>query len=234
MLNRIKRRIAKRSSKAWLAYLRNLGMRIGEGACIFASPDNVLIDTTRPYLIEIGKNVQITRGVTILTHGYDWSVLKGVYGDILGSSGKVTIGDNCFLGMNTIILKGTVIGDNVIVGAGSVVTGGTFPSNCVIAGNPARIICNIDDYHNKRIAAQKREAKELVQEYYKLYHEIPPKDKLSEFFWLFEKRDELKEESFIRQMKNVGNYDFSMNVFLNSTPEFDTYDDFIKYCLDRN
>lgn len=42
---------------------------------------------TRPWLIDIGNDVQITEGVTLLTHGYDWAVLKGVYGEILGSGG---------------------------------------------------------------------------------------------------------------------------------------------------
>lgn len=51
----------------------------------------------------------------------------------------IRIGNDCFIGMNSIILKGTTLGDNVVVGAGSVVHG-TFPSNCIIAGNPAVII----------------------------------------------------------------------------------------------
>lgn len=51
----------------------------------------------------------------------------------------IVIGDDCFIGMNSIILKGTTLGNNVIVGAGSVVHG-TFPDNCIIAGNPARIV----------------------------------------------------------------------------------------------
>ena len=38
---------------------------------------------SRPYLIDIGDNVQITRGVTILTHGFDLSVIKGKYGDVI-------------------------------------------------------------------------------------------------------------------------------------------------------
>ena len=52
---------------------------------------------------------------------------------------KVKIGDNVFIGCNCIILKGTVLGDNCVVGAGSVVHG-AFEDNCVIAGNPARVI----------------------------------------------------------------------------------------------
>ncbi len=51
----------------------------------------------------------------------------------------VKIGNNVFIGMNSIILKGTTIGDNCVVGAGSVVHG-TFGDNCVIAGNPAKVI----------------------------------------------------------------------------------------------
>ncbi len=54
----------------------------------------------------------------------------------------VKIGKNVFIGCNSLILKGTVIGDNCTVGAGSVVSG-EFPDNCIIAGNPARIIKNL-------------------------------------------------------------------------------------------
>jgi hypothetical protein len=54
-------------------------MKIGEETTIYA-PLKTTIDETRPWLIDIGNNVKITKGVTILTHGFDWSVLKGVYG----------------------------------------------------------------------------------------------------------------------------------------------------------
>lgn len=231
MFKKIKRAFAKRSPESWINYLRKDGVRIGEGTVFFGMPHEIMIDTTRPWLVEIGKNVQITRGVTILTHGYDWSTLKSKYADINGSAGKVKIGDNCFIGMNTIILKGTTLGDNVIVGAGSVLTGKEYPSNCVIAGNPAKVICSIDEYHQKRIAAQKKEAKELVVEYYKVRGHKPPKCALSEFFWLFEERKEITEESYISKMKEMNNYEESLNKFLNSTPEFNGYDDFLDYCL---
>ena len=54
-------------------------------------------------------------------------------------SREIKIGKNCFIGCNSIILKGTVLGDGCVVGAGAVVAG-KFEDNCVIAGNPARVI----------------------------------------------------------------------------------------------
>ncbi|MBR1774416.1 MAG: acyltransferase [Bacteroidales bacterium] len=51
----------------------------------------------------------------------------------------ILIGDGCFIGANSIILKGTTIGKNCVIGAGSVVHG-AFPDNVIIAGNPAKII----------------------------------------------------------------------------------------------
>ena len=54
-------------------------------------------------------------------------------------SREIEIGKNCFIGCNSIILKGTVLGDGCVVGAGAVVCG-KFEDNCVIAGNPARVI----------------------------------------------------------------------------------------------
>lgn len=123
VIGRIKNVWCMRNAASYIPYLRSKGMRIGEGTKLFANPKNVFIDPTRPWLIDIGKDVQITNGVKILTHGYDWSVIKGKYGEVLGSAGKVTIGNNCFIGMNSIILKGSTIGDNVIIGAGSIVGG---------------------------------------------------------------------------------------------------------------
>lgn len=56
---------------------------------------------------------------------------------------EIAIGKNCFIGCNSIILKGTVLGDGCVVGAGAVVAG-RFEDNCVIAGNPARIIRKLE------------------------------------------------------------------------------------------
>lgn len=84
-----------------------------------------------------------------MTHGFDWSVPKGVYGEVLGSSGKVSIGNNIFIGMKSTVLKGVSIGNNVIIGANSLVNR-DIPDNCVAAGNPCRVIMSLDEYYKKR------------------------------------------------------------------------------------
>ena len=58
------------------------------------------------------------------------------------SAEPIIIGRDCFIGCNAIILKGTVLGDRCVVGAGAVVSG-KFEDDCVIAGNPARVIKEI-------------------------------------------------------------------------------------------
>lgn len=74
------------SSEKYISYLRSIGCKIGEDVTVYV-PTQTEIDVTRPWLIEIGNHVKITKRCTILTHGYDWSVIKAVYGEILGSSG---------------------------------------------------------------------------------------------------------------------------------------------------
>ena len=105
---------------------RNLyGMDIGEGALI--SRNAVLDRGINPKGIHIGKYTRIT-GALILAH----DACRRLKADVF-------IGDNCFIGSKAIILPGVRIGNEVIVGAGSVVTK-DIPSNCIVAGNPARII----------------------------------------------------------------------------------------------
>lgn len=208
--------------------LRRMGMRIGERTTIF-NANTVLIDKTRPWLIDIGDDVQITRGVVILTHGYDWSVLKGKYGEVLGSAGKVKIGNNVFVGMNTVILKGVTIGNNVIIGAGSLVNK-DIPDNCVAAGNPARVIMSLEDYHEKRIAAQEKEAAELVREYRAVYGRDPDEAALSEFFWLFTGDDGELPPSWEAQMQQVGNRAFSGQVLRERKPKYKNLQEFLDNC----
>lgn len=99
----------------------------------------VLFDDIRPELISIGRNAMITSGTKILTHFYDdaESVRQGFEHKF--RYGRVSIGDNCFIGMNVLIVKDVFIGDNAIVAAGSVVIS-DVPAGSIFAGNPAREI----------------------------------------------------------------------------------------------
>ena len=219
----------KASSKDFIKYLRKKNVRVGEGVAIF-DPQSVFIDSTRPWLLEIGDDVQITRGVTILTHGYDWSVLKGKYGEICGSAGKVKIGNNVFIGMQATILKGVTVGNNVIIGANSLVNK-DVPDNVVVAGNPAKIIMTIDEYYEKRKNKQFDEAKKLATEYYRVYKKIPEKNIFREFFWLFGERENINEDkSFFDIMHLVRNYEKSMKKYKETKPMFKNYDEFLAEC----
>jgi len=86
--------------------------------------------------IKMGHDVTICDWVKILTHDYS-PVFKGKEEKV----GGLEIGNNVFIGIQSIILPGIKIGDNVIVGAGSVVTK-DLPSNATYAGNPAKEISN--------------------------------------------------------------------------------------------
>ena len=124
-----------------------------------------------------------------MTHGFDLSVLKGVYGEILGSSGGVSIGNNVFIGVRTTILKGVHIGNNVIIGANSLVNH-DVPDDCVVAGNPAKVIMTMEEYYKKRKEVQVQEAIELVELYRERYGTEPDNNALHEFFWLFSSGNE--------------------------------------------
>lgn len=224
----------KASSASYVAYLRSLGMVIGDNIMIY-SPRYCTIDETRPWMIEIGSNVSITKGVTILTHGYDWSVFKGMYGDVLGSAGRVKIGDNVFIGMNSTILKGVTIGDNVVIGANSLINK-DVPSNSVVVGNPQRVVCDIDEYLEKRRAVQLDEARDLYACWRKNSPEgkqggVPPREIFAEFFWLFEPREKaaLSCEAFESMMRLCGTEVKSYERFMLSAPLFGSYEKLIEY-----
>lgn len=223
----------KASSTDYVNYLRSIGMVIGKNTVIY-SPNYCVIDQTRPWMIEIGDNVSITTGVTILTHGYDWSVFKGMYGDVLGSAGRVKIGDNVFIGMNSTILKGATVGNNVVIGANSLINK-DVPDNSVVVGNPQRIVCDIDSYLEKRRMVQLAEAADLYGCWRKNSPEgkrggVPPKEIFSEFFWLFEPRagGGLSDPSFDSVMELRGTRELSFTRFMQLKPEFASYEDFIE------
>lgn len=116
----------KNYTKLFPWYCRTFyGMTIGEGTII--SRRSNLDWNINPKGIHIGS-YSLVAGATILTHDYCRSMKC-----------DTIVGNNCFIGGGAYILPGVHIGDNVIVGMGAVVTK-DVPDNCIVAGNPAKII----------------------------------------------------------------------------------------------
>ena len=85
--------------------------------------------------IKIGYGTIIAPGVKIISTSHD----KYDYTKLLfGQEYQITIGENCWLGANSIILPGVKLGPNTIVGAGSVVTKSFPEGNCTIVGVPGK------------------------------------------------------------------------------------------------
>lgn len=207
------------------------GIKVGKGT-IFYGPETMQIDRSRPYLLTIGEYCKITANVTILTHDYSRSVLRRVYGDIVGEGRRTIIGNNVFIGMGSIILMGTHIGNNVIVGAGSVVSG-TFPDNVVIAGNPARIIRTLEEHYQIKKEKMLNDAKECVITFYNRYDSYPTINDIGAFWPLFlERKKELLINLKINWHLNGDEPDEILADFIKSEPPiFNNYDEFLEYCL---
>ena len=86
--------------------------------------------------LTIGKNCSISSGVNIVGHdSVKWALSGGSH---VYEYSPIKIGDNCYIGTNTVITKGIQIGNRCLIGANSVVTK-SFPDNSIIFGIPARI-----------------------------------------------------------------------------------------------
>lgn len=96
--------------------------------------------------IEIGDNTLIGGNAKILDNDFHPLEIEARNNDIKEKipARPIKIGKNCFIGCNSIILKGTELGDGCIVGAGAVVSG-KFGDNSVIAGNPGKLIKKVDN-----------------------------------------------------------------------------------------
>ena len=124
-------------------YSRTIIVTRVEGATISIG-NNVGISGATIYArkgITIGDNTNIGGNTKILDndfHPIDPQARIADDKEKIGTA-PVVIGENCFIGCNALILKGTQLGNNCVVGAGAVVSG-KFEDNCVIAGNPAKVI----------------------------------------------------------------------------------------------
>ena len=120
-----------------------MGMTVGKN---FKRLNGVILDPGHCWLIEIGDNVTMAPRVHILCHDASTKQFLN-YTKI----GRVTIGNNVFIGAESVVLPGVTIGDNVIIGANSTVTH-DIPAGSVAAGSPARVICTLEEYLAKEKA----------------------------------------------------------------------------------
>ena len=121
------------------------GSHIEVGKNFFANYNCTIIDVAK---VKIGDNCLLAPNVAIYTAGHP------IYPSTRNSAyeyGKaITIGDNVWIGGNTVICPGVTIGSNVVIGAGSVVTK-DIPDWCIAVGNPCRIKRMITEEDKRRL-----------------------------------------------------------------------------------
>ena len=110
------------------------GSNIEIGSNFFANYNCTVLDVAK---VKIGNNCLFAPNVSIYTAGHPIHPALRNTGYEYGEA--VTIGNNVWIGGNSVICPGVTIGDNAVIGAGSVVTK-DIPSWSVAAGNPCRVI----------------------------------------------------------------------------------------------
>ena len=123
--------------------LIKIGLKVGNN---FVRLNGVIIDPSHCWLIEIGDNVTMAPRVHILAHDASPKAFLN-YTKI----GRVTIGNNVFIGAESVVLSNVKIGNNVIIGANSTVTK-DIPDGVVVVGNPAHIMCTLEEYIERQKA----------------------------------------------------------------------------------
>lgn len=129
-----------------LKVAKKQGLKCGKGVTVMKNCNF----GTEPYLITLEDNVRISNDVTFITHdGGSWVFRRseGEYKNVV-RFGRISVGENTFLGARCIILPDVHIGKNCVIAAGAVVTK-DIPDNSVAAGVPAKVISSTFDYAEK-------------------------------------------------------------------------------------
>ncbi|MDE6727543.1 MAG: sugar O-acetyltransferase [Oscillospiraceae bacterium] len=115
------------------------GYNIAVGDNFYSNYNLIILDVAP---VTIGNNVFIAPNVAIYTAGHP--IHHKARNSMFEYGISITIGDNCWIGGNTVICPGVKIGSGVVIGAGSVVTH-DIPDNTVAAGNPCKVLREITD-----------------------------------------------------------------------------------------
>ena len=215
------------TSEELTEYIRSGGGKIGVNTFFF-DPAHTVIDEKRLSYLKIGANCCITKNVQFLNHDYSWSVLRKSHNDFLPDPGHyIEIGDNVFIGWNSIIIGDVKVGDNVIIGANSVVTR-DLPSNSVCAGSPARVICSLDDYYKKKEQERVTAAIKRIKHIENVMKRVPTSDDMGWFAVLYLKRT--KENcDFLRKLPFHGDdKELVLRNFMSTNPLFESFEELLK------
>lgn len=218
------------SSEAFANYLRRSGVEVGEG-CHFFDARTINVDLQRPHMLRFGKYVKVTGYVHILCHDYSRSVVLQSGGGHFGEARETVIGDNVFIGTHSIVLMGSHIGADSIIGAGAVVSG-AWPEGSVIAGNPARLVCTLDEFAAKRERRELAGAVEFAITFKERNGAWPSVGQMTNAFaWLYLPHTEktLREHEGLFRLNGV-DPEVLRKAFLASKPRFGNYQDFLDYC----
>lgn len=133
--------LLEKSENAWInpPFYCDYGFNIEVGKNLFVNYNCTILDVAK---VIIGDNVLIGPNVSIYTAGHPIHADARKTGYEFGA--PISIGDNVWIGGNSIILPGVTVGSNSVIAAGSVVTK-DVPEWSVAAGNPAKVIRKITD-----------------------------------------------------------------------------------------
>lgn len=136
ILNKLFQSIGQ-NTKVMQPFICDYGCNIVIKDNVFINYNCTMLDTS---LITIGSHCRIAPNVSFYSVFHPIDPEDRQNGTILSS--PITLGNNVWVGGNSIILSGVTIGDNSIIGASSVVTK-DIPANCIAVGNPAKVIKQI-------------------------------------------------------------------------------------------
>ncbi|CDU10324.1 sugar O-acetyltransferase [Vibrio diabolicus] len=128
----------------------NWGRHTYVGDNVYANFNLTLVDDTYIY---IGNSVMIGPNVALATAGHP--IEPELRREVAQFNIPIHIGDNVWIGANSVVLPGVKIGENSVIGAGSVVTK-DIPSNVVAVGNPCRVLREIGE-HDKEFYYKERQ-----------------------------------------------------------------------------
>ena len=122
--------------------------------------------------------------------------------------------------------------ETIVLGVLDPLSGGGFSDNVVIAGNPARVVCTLDEYYQKRKNRWVDDAKRCALEIYHNTGRRPTIEEMKDgFYWLYTQRSQENIDGHNNFFTLTGDdYEDICSKFLTTEPVYSSFDDFLKDC----